>query len=371
MTDESPMSNQVYQLPSRIPELDGLRAIAVLAVMSAHAGLPGFARGGVGVYLFFVLSGFLITGILLDADKGKGYFKNFYARRALRIFPIYYMTFAFLLALAFLQGLKTSDWPWYLAYAQNYLFIFKHFPPNFPSCFNHTWSLAVEEQFYFIWPFLIGILGKRRVFIVSLIFIPLAIGLRCFHIQAIFGPEVWTLPVNLNSLGGGAALAVAVRTFDRETLKKVCRALFLGGAIAWVVIQIFVSPYGMGWLELGMVCCTTITFTGLVGTAVLSPPSLLSGFLSLGWMRYIGKISYGLYLYHPLVFLLMWHLFRGQVVRPDHGKGVILLLVLAKFGLTFVAASLSWLLLEKRMNGFKKKFEYTRVTLSRIAQAPM
>ena len=146
------------QIPKYIPQLDGLRGIAILIVLLAHLDyLPIFGSakylkyGRTGVDLFFVLSGFLITGILLDTKEFPGYFKNFYARRALRIWPIYYamlILFFSLLPAIFPHHSFHTDWnawPYYATYTQNLFYNFPHSTPLGP-----TWSLAVEEQYYMV-----------------------------------------------------------------------------------------------------------------------------------------------------------------------------------------------------------------------------
>src|SRR5436309_3302352 len=108
-------------LPKYIPELDGLRALAIIAVILFHLNIPGFGLGWAGVNLFFVISGFLITGILLDAKETPNYFRNFYVRRALRIFPIYYLSLLALAAAAPIFKWKLDDLPYFLLYVQNYI----------------------------------------------------------------------------------------------------------------------------------------------------------------------------------------------------------------------------------------------------------
>src|SRR5580704_6737113 len=155
------------QIPKYIPQFDGLRGIAILAVLFAHLTYLhsiGFAHifqyGRTGVDLFFVLSGFLITGILLDTKALPGYFKNFYARRALRIWPLYYGVLFFFFVffpLVFPQhpfATDRSTWPYYLTYTQHLFFHFKHSAPLTPS-----WSLAVEEQYYTFWALVVFLCG--------------------------------------------------------------------------------------------------------------------------------------------------------------------------------------------------------------------
>lgn len=163
----------------RIPALDGLRGFAILAVFAFHYGYGGnqssvalvkgisavFGLGRSGVDLFFVLSGFLITGILFDTRTDDGYYKKFYARRILRIFPIYYLLAAVLFILGTLRGFHwTAGHLWFLVY---FGYPAALFWPGLVQAsswlrITHLWSLSVEEQFYFVWPGLIRKLASKR-----------------------------------------------------------------------------------------------------------------------------------------------------------------------------------------------------------------
>src|SRR4051812_2558873 len=152
----------------RIPELDGIRALALIPVLYIHSnviehtGLGIFAAyGWITVDLFFVLSGFLITGILLDAKGEEGYYRNFYARRALRVWPLYYALLIVVLVLIPRFRHEAHELgrfsPWYY-----FLFLQNLFPfGGFVLVLTPTWSLGVEEQFYLVWPLLISLVSRR------------------------------------------------------------------------------------------------------------------------------------------------------------------------------------------------------------------
>ena len=205
------MDNQTIrsdQLPAYMPELDGLRALAILAVMAFHDHLPGGDAGWLGVPFFFLLSGFLISGLLLDADR-ESYFKSFYIRRALRIFPIYYLVFFLMLGLCIAFNKSHGDWLWFLTYTQNYPMGIRNWP-NFPAPFWHTWSLAVEEQFYLLWPLIIFLVPKRFLIHTCASLMAGAVVYRFAvgnHLMACVA-----LPANFDTLCAGAGLAVMVRT---------------------------------------------------------------------------------------------------------------------------------------------------------------
>jgi peptidoglycan/LPS O-acetylase OafA/YrhL len=211
-------------LPRWIPPLDGLRGLAILLVIFAHFGETLSAQrfpervfrslfdfGGTGVDLFFVLSGFLITGILLDSRDAKNYFSAFYMRRILRIFPLYY--FALLLVLGLIIPLERiplqfNDVIWYFVYAQNWtLAIIPHL--------GHFWSLGIEEQFYFIWPLVVWAAGRRRVFQIAIAGSLFSLALRLFlvsrHVDVVL--IYHNLFTRMDTLLVGAACACIIREF--------------------------------------------------------------------------------------------------------------------------------------------------------------
>src|SRR5690625_4685275 len=159
-----------YSPHQYVKELDGVRGVAILLVILFHCfPSPLTGLGWIGVDLFFVLSGFLITGILIDSKGNKRYYSNFIGRRILRIFPLYYLVLFIMLFLLPLIGrgfssgsnysfyLRHQGWFW--SYLQNWLFSFHGFPKNL--ILSHFWSLGVEEQFYLVWPFLVLLLPKK------------------------------------------------------------------------------------------------------------------------------------------------------------------------------------------------------------------
>ena len=145
----------------RIPELDALRALAALVVLLFHLNPPRFFFGWTGVDLFFVLSGYLITTIILDHQGQRGFLRNFYARRGLRIWPIYYIALFAVVATAPLvprdRRPPLNGLGYYVTYLQNITLYQLRPPPEFHIAFDHTWTLALEEQFYLIWPALIAL----------------------------------------------------------------------------------------------------------------------------------------------------------------------------------------------------------------------
>jgi peptidoglycan/LPS O-acetylase OafA/YrhL len=287
----------------RRPELDGLRGIAVLAVLCAHSGVPGFADGGggAGVTLFFVLSGYLITGLLRDEFEacGRVDLQTFYVRRALRLFPALAAAIVVSLALIGARAAPTSavdgvDYGLVVgsvaAYVVNWLAVAGHSL----GMLGHAWSLAVEEQFYLAWPavLLLGMRYGRGVLL----------GLILMLVLADIPYRLW---LDLN----GAFMHVFVGTDSRGD------ALLLGSALALLRVQWHAA---FGWLGLAGILGLAVVWPGDPGLGVqiiLIPAAAIAGTLAvagcprqLAWapLAFIGRISYGLYLWHGLV--VWWHM---------------------------------------------------------------
>ncbi len=205
--------------PGYMPQLDGIRAIAAGLVVFSHFFPPSTVHdatnwGYVGVRLFFVLSGFLITGILLDAREITAtpraeILKNFYARRALRIFPIYYLTLFVLIGIGYL--VNASEIAAYLTYTANWYIIW-HGPDDLQAV--HFWSLAVEEQFYVVWPWLILLLPRRYVLPAIIAAICLAVAVRFTLVMQ----RTSVIAITFNTVGCLDALA-------RERSWLTCKGL--------------------------------------------------------------------------------------------------------------------------------------------------
>jgi len=199
------------------PGIDALRAIACLAVLFHHAKVGICSAGWLGVDLFFVISGFLISGVLLDAKGSPDYFSSFYRRRIFRIFPIYYAII--ILSVAAVAFWHRPD----LAFSMRICFIYiQNFVKIDANSFHslqwvvwlgHTWSLAVEEQFYLVWPAVILLLDRKTLpWILSLMVLS-CWGARCFvmlsHITGTM--SIWPTYLNIDGFAVGAAIALLVK----------------------------------------------------------------------------------------------------------------------------------------------------------------
>lgn len=314
--------------------LDGLRGLAVTVVVVAHAGRVGGPGGGaisavtrsgwVGVALFFVLSGFLITGILLDAKGRPGYLRNFYARRALRIFPLYYLYLAayFYVAPRLTAALPVVTDPterlFFWLYAANYRGLLPR--PTAGEPLDPLWSLGVEEQVYLVWPLLVAALPVRRLAAALAGLVPAALGWRAVTLAAHAPTDCtagWT-PANLDgfALGGLVAVAVRVPGWGDHLSRWAPRAAAGGGLFVLGMAagqRHFVraeNPVPM--LTVGVTACV-VGFAGLIGWLVTAPPTAAHRVLACRWLAGPVRYSYAMYVLHGAVILLLLPAFG----RPD------------------------------------------------------
>ncbi len=330
------------------PQLDGLRALAIAVVLFAHFGPTKWAVnhyvavGHLGVELFFILSGFLITRILLhDRDAIESSIIStsqaialFYKRRTIRIFPTYYLALCYALIAGL--GVMKSSIPWFAAYLTNF-YIVKH---GTPGSSTHLWSLAVEEQFYFIWPFAILIL-RRPAFVISAAFF---IGIT-FRFAAAFPYGDLLLPSCLDYLAAGAALAFVFRHHP-EAVPRLLRwsvAISIPAVIAGAIAA------GADRQNFYRTAAAAIS-VWLIGHAALGISGPFGNILGNRGVRYCGRISYGLYLYHnflPEGLLRASHFYHVPVT-----PAAVSLIALV---LTFVLAAASWHFIELPLQNKRRK----------------
>jgi peptidoglycan/LPS O-acetylase OafA/YrhL len=370
---------------TRFPALDGIRAVAVTMVFVAHygGGAHGGAilqvlntirgRGWVGVDLFFVLSGFLITGILYDTRFDTHFFKRFFARRSLRIFPVFYLVAATLLALT-----PVVHYQWhaehllFLVYMGNFLanhnfdFYTVHSASNgvFTANIAHFWSLCVEEQFYLLWPIVVWAVRDRIKLIWTATGISLlALILRCVMFALVGAPiaETWivrTLPFRMDTLLIGGLLALLLRGENADRWQRLCRPVFL--IFAALTLMIFtVSPAADSpWLLTVGLTCIALASAGLIGSTLRAGSPAFQVFYRKP-MRILGKYSYGFYIFHA-IFVTAWIQFLVKMFFLFHHSravsGIVALTV--NFAVTFLVAKFSYDIFEVKFLRWKTHFEY-------------
>ncbi|MGE3768611.1 MAG: acyltransferase family protein [Kofleriaceae bacterium] len=349
-----------------IPELDGLRGIAILMVMvhrfwpRTGTGIMADAAGAgwIGVDLFFVISGFLITGILLDTKDEPGYFKNFYARRVLRIFPLYYLFVgAVLIVFSGPEFNAHAGSPlWYLLYLGNVPeSLLGH---DVPYWLAPVWSLAIEEQFYLTFPWLVAAVSRKRlaqILVGMMIAAPL---IRLGFMIALPSQEriqyLFTL-CRIDTIAVGCLLAVAVRALDiqrdRARIAKFAGGVFAVAAVIAIATGLDrTSLFGrtLGYSVVAIGCASALSLVLFARDRAATVP------LRWAWLRYFGKLCFGLYLLHRPADTIVGAL--ADRVGIDHDVW----LIPAKLAFALVLATISWHLLEKRFLALKDRFASRR-----------
>jgi peptidoglycan/LPS O-acetylase OafA/YrhL len=339
----------------RFVQLDGVRAVAVTLVMAFHF-VPGVDRyaplGSIGVRLFFVLSGFLITRILLQSRSWQaGYaLRIFYARRALRIFPLFYVV----LALAFVVdiGPVRQTIGWHVTYLTN-LYLFER--GNWHGSISHLWSLAVEEQFYLIWPILMLTVPERRLpalLVATIVAAPIT---RLM----LGGPMDSVLPTScLDSLGAGALLAFPAA---RQSMMRV------GVAAGLPLLAVSLAIRGAGLagepVEIALDVGVSLASAWIVGSATQGFGGYAGRFLAARPVVYLGTISYGVYLFHGFMPYVLGRYVRGFVEMPWPLRAALLTMA------TITIASVSWRVFEKPLlalkPGLRKPVPHAQVGVAR------
>lgn len=301
------------------PELDGLRAVAVAAVAYSH-WLPGWQAGlpfGAGVHLFFVLSGFLITRILLGLrdgpDRGRAV-ARFYGRRALRLFPAFYLVLA--AAWAADVPIVRETWAWHAAYLSN---VFIASRAEWQGHLSHFWSLAVEEQFYLVWPWLIVWLPDRWLGLLVTTTILAGPAARLAASARGLGEPFWALvPAgSADSLALGAWLAWRRWRRPEDARPVVGASLVLGAAVLWVGLD-GSERAGAVWPPVVTVwrqVLQGVVFAAVVERAIDGWRGLLGRVLQSRTLVAVGRISYGIYLIHafaPVVVDAAWRALTGE-----------------------------------------------------------
>lgn len=370
-----------------IGPLDGLRGLAILLVLVHHYGrnARGFGLqhqlltvsefGWAGVDLFFVLSGFLITGILFDSRDKPGYFRNFYARRALRIFPLYYTALLFAVIVGLLWP-QPDEWIqdgaiWIALYMTNFLMAIQG--PDSAGPLGFFWSLAVEEHFYLLWPVLVLWMSRHGLMLLAASLVLVSLTLRTVLVLngSSFEMVYFPTPTRMDGLAIGALIALAAR--GPGGIAGLSR-------IAWGAV-LATAPV-LGYLTLGRVLfiaddpimmavgytLIAIFFGGILVIGINWAPA--HAILSNSVLRWFGRYSYGMYVWHPIVnsILFIPSLALMMGVTTPASAAVYLLFSIAVMTLVSLA---SYYWLEQPFLRLKKHFEVQRTPDGNTTSPPV
>jgi peptidoglycan/LPS O-acetylase OafA/YrhL len=337
-----------------IHQLDSIRALAAFAVIFHHFlpefNLGHFSYGSIGVDVFFAISGYLITAVLLEQKSTIGnrllIVRNFIIKRALRLFPAYYLFISFFFALMVVLGLYVWDHGneiYFYTYTQNILF-FMDGMKGVQT--NHLWTLAVEEQFYLIWPWIVIYFSNKNLMRILVVAVPITLFFKSF--SGIHDLKMLTVS-HVDTLGGGALIALLIKEKGNPVfaITNRARALLISFSLAVCAMTFFyeLSPFfihaAILVLSLTLVIGCYYSFGGVVGKV-----------FNLSYLQYLGKISYGIYLYHkPIPYLLKLVLGKLQMEINEWA-----LLSISLF-LTVLIALLSYTFLERYFLRLKEKFD--------------
>jgi peptidoglycan/LPS O-acetylase OafA/YrhL len=388
------VSKDRVRLSGHLPGLDGVRGVAILLVMAIHfvgdatpetalqrLVVKASSYGLLGVDLFFVLSGFLITGLLVDAKGKPHYFRNFYARRTLRIFPLYYLVLALLfivlprlwpLTPALEEARAHQAWLW--TYTANfYIAARASWALTYVS---HFWSLAIEEHFYLFWPLVVFCFQRRTLERICAAVIGAGLLLRAgLALGGVSELSISVLtPCRIDTLCVGALLALLCRRegWADEMVRRSGRAaLALAGVTIAVSAWCAVAKTGLPVLHQIRGSLYALFFGALVLISLQPRPSLLARALRTRALRFFGKYSYGLYVYHGLLtwaFIEFHAEARFDALLGDHALGIAAKAACG-VAISLAVAMASYELFEKPFLSLKRFFEVREPASPRPAAA--
>lgn len=328
------------------PVLDGLRGVAVLLVIFYH--VFGLDVGWMGVDLFFVLSGFLITSILLDSKENLNYFSSFYIKRFLRIFPLYFGVLILYFVPYILAGssAKAVDSVPYFLYVQNIVFSIQNaWPQNYLFPLNHFWSLAIEEQFYCLFPLVIYFVPKR--YLLPTFLLSIIATLICRYYFWVVDNPVASYAFSLCRSDGlviGAITALYVRKF-----KQIHYWLILPAVLLFISQMAVSVRFDHQWYRLVGYTVNAIFF-GIVLLVSLTNLPFTRLVFEHPVLRHFGKYAYGLYVFHHIYFSQLEYFV--QRMNFPYGTEIVIILTLM---LTYVTARISFAYFEKPILAYKEK----------------
>lgn len=343
----------------RIPELDALRGLAALAILHYHFLL--FERFGhdasegcwAAVELFFVLSGYLITSIIIANIRKPNFFLNFYARRTLRIWPLYYLALGAVIGMNVISRYPNpmDGLPWHLVFLQNIQRYWGATPPPFDWHFTHSWTLAVEEQFYIVWPVLLTLFGIGRLRLLC----GLAVAISAIALFRGFHP--WLLISRCGGFAMGGWIAAILHSHSPGPEGRTTSS-----RLAWLAAILLPFAY-LSWGRVArgadflgerpsIILAFSTMFAGLVGLTIIHSGRPALGLLRLRALRYLGKISFGIYIWHQVLFSV----FKAALLKVGVANPYL------RYGCYYVAAisvaAASWHFFESPILRLKDLFSY-------------
>lgn len=366
--------------PEQIPALNGVRGYGFLAVfighyltalIAAHRANP-LVNGAyylehlawLAVPGFFVLSGYLIGGILYRSRDRRGFFRVFYGRRALRVLPVYYVTLIVVAVVDLAHGVHLDYKYWaHFIYIQNLMpgYSYKELPPY--NQVIHLWTLAVEEQFYLTWPLVVWFAKDRK----TLLKIVVAICALSFILR-IVAPLIhlsptrayYATPTRIDSILFGVALALVVDHPIYQRIRHLAKYVVVVGPILWLASLTIRPDYPDNYFRLAVDCTSANIIMLAVLVAALEEGSTFARVLSYRWVCWLGNMSYGLYVFHLTYRTWFFTSLRPMLLEHMSETWAFPLTVVLALALTIVLGMLSWNFLEKPALSLKRFFTYGR-----------
>jgi peptidoglycan/LPS O-acetylase OafA/YrhL len=351
------------------PALDGLRGFACILVVCYHnfPFIHGYLFfGWMAVDIFFVLSGFLITNILVHSFDGIGYLKNFYVRRALRVFPLYYVMLAFyMLILPHIPGLPirmdyfVRNQAWFWTFFQNWLLIFK--PSNSEYALNHLWSMGVEEQFYLLWPLAFAFIRKPKVLFALLSLLLIAVIIVRFwlwdhHFEGLPYYNLFTF-TRVDGICIGCMVALLQKINIRFIGKYTALIVFAFAAFNFIFYW-FNLQYNDSYPYLALVGFSTLSmiFGLLVYYIVNHQAGIFEKVFDIRILKYFGTVSYGTYIFHWPLYLCLNPFLVPWISRYTGFSAAQFLSSIFCTTLAFVMGHFSYYYFEMKFLRLKKHF---------------
>lgn len=363
------------------PTLDGIRGVAILFVMMFHSSVYSLSGGFIGVDIFFVLSGFLISTLIILEFKASGTFnfKHFYIRRVIRLMPAMLLLLTGIWAGVFIfnQYFKTSPSVMFSAtlytlfYSANWALALNLTP--WPAAIDHFWSLAVEEQFYLFWPFLLYLMLKNKwkshyIIYTLLLAILLVVIWRSYlwYNDANFGRCYFATDTRVSGLLIGCLLAIFISEGRIEFTRRIYKVIRLAAYLSLIIllIALFYANNGFSLMYFGGFELAALLSMFLIAGLLFKPEPLFEAVFKFKPLVWIGRISYGLYLWHGVVFY-----FISKMSFPF--KQIRFFTFSLEIGLSILAATISFYLIEKKVLVYKKQYQlrkdYNKKALTTMA----